>query len=76
MRRVKKRAENLSFIKTKISASGSHHYSANRRGKCVETVTSLIIFGSIITENGDCSYQIKCHLLLDVKAMINIDIAL
>ena len=42
----------------------------------METVTSLIIFGFKITRNGDCSYQIKSYLLLDVKAMPNLDIAL
>ena len=53
-----------------------HQYSVNRRGKHVETVTSLMFFGSKITKNSDCSHQIKCHLLCDVKEMRNLDIAL
>ena len=66
----------LYIHKNKDKGIWSHHYLSNRRGKHVETVTSLIIFGFKITRNGDCSYQIKCYLLLDVKAMPNLDIAL
>ena len=66
----------LYIHKNKDNGIWSHHYLANRTGKHVETVTSLIFFGFKITRNGDCSYQIKYHLLLDVKAMTNLDIAL
>ena len=75
MIRVKNRAENSTFIKTKIRASGPTT-TWQIEGVNVETVISLIFFGFKITRNGDCSYQIKYHLLLDVKAMTNLDIAL
>ena len=39
----------------------------------METVTEFIFFGSKITVDGDCSYEIKRHLLLGRKAMTNID---
>ena len=42
-------------------------------GKTVETVTDFIFFGSKITADGDCSQEIKGHLLLRRKAMINLD---
>ena len=38
-----------------------------------ETVTDFIVFGSKITTDGDCSHEIKRHLLLGRKAMINLD---
>ena len=37
-----------------------------------ETVTDFIVFGSKITTDGDCSHEIKRHLLLGRKAMINL----
>ena len=48
---------------------------ANRRGK-VESVTYFIFLDSKITVDGDCSHEIKRHLLLERKAMINLDIIL
>ena len=39
----------------------------------VETVTDLIILGSKITANGDCSHEIKRRLLLGRKVMTNLD---
>ena len=45
---------------------------ANRRKK-VETVTDFIFLGSKITVDGDCSHEIKRHLLLGRKAMANLD---
>ena len=39
----------------------------------METVTDFIFLGSRITLNGDCSHEIKRHLLLGRKAMINLD---
>ena len=42
-------------------------------GETVETVTDFIFLGSIITADGDCSYEIKRHLLLGRKAMTNLD---
>ena len=45
---------------------------ANRRKK-VETVTDFIFLGSKITVDGDCSHEIKQHLLLERRAMTNLD---
>ena len=42
-------------------------------GKTMETVTDFILGGSKITSNGDCSHEIKRHLLLGRKAMTNLD---
>ena len=59
----------------KIISIQSHHFLANRRGK-VEAVTVFIFFGSKITADSDCSHEIKRHLFLERKAMINLDSAL
>ena len=40
-------------------------------GETVETVADFIFLGSKITADGDCSYEIKKHLLLGRKAMAN-----
>ena len=45
---------------------------ANRWGK-VETMTEFILGGSKITADGDCSHEIKRHLLLGRKVMTNLD---
>ena len=42
-------------------------------GETMETLTDFIFLGSKITANGDCSHEIKIHLLLGRKAMFNID---
>ena len=42
-------------------------------GEKVETVTDFIFLGSKITVDGDCSHEIKRHLLLGRKAMTNLD---
>ena len=42
-------------------------------GETMETMTDFIFLGSKITTDGDCSHEIKGHLLLDRKAMTNID---
>ena len=42
-------------------------------GQTMETVTGLIFRGSKITADGDCSHEIKNHLLLGRKAMTNLD---
>ena len=41
-------------------------------GETMETVTDLIFLGSQITEDGDCSHEIKRYLLLGRKAMTNL----
>ena len=42
-------------------------------GETVETVTAFIFLGSKITADGDCSHEIKRHLLLARKAITNLD---
>ena len=42
-------------------------------GETVETVADFIFLGSKITADGDCSHEIKSHLLLRRKAMTNLD---
>ena len=39
----------------------------------METVTDFVFLGSKITADGDCSHEIKSHLLLGRKAMTNLD---
>ena len=45
-------------------------------GETMETVKDFFFWGSKITEDGDCSHEIKKHLLLGGKAMVNLDIIL
>ena len=42
-------------------------------GKTVKTISDLIFLGSKITADGNCSHEIKRHLLLGKKAMTNLD---
>ena len=42
-------------------------------GETMETVTDFILGGFKITAEGDCSHEIKRHLLLERKAMTNLD---
>ena len=42
-------------------------------GKTVETVADFIFLGSKVTADGDCSHEIKRHLLLGRKVMTNLD---
>ena len=42
-------------------------------GEIMETVTDFILWGSKITADGDCSHEIKRHLLLERKTMTNLD---
>ena len=62
----------LSIQKTKIMASVPIT-SWQIEGEKVETVKDFIFLGSKITAVGDCSHEIKRHLLLGRKAMINLD---
>ena len=62
----------LNIQKMKIMASGPIT-SYQTDGETVETVTDLIFLGSKITADGDCSHEIKRHLLLGTKAMISLD---
>ena len=58
--------------KTKITASGPIT-SWQIDGETVETVADFIFLGSKITEDGDCSHEIKRCLLLERKVMTNLD---
>ena len=62
----------LNIKKTKIMASGPIT-SWEIDGETVETVTDFIFLGSQITADGDCSHEIKRHLLLGRKVMTNLD---
>ena len=62
----------LNIQKTKIMASDPIT-SWQIDGETVETVTDFIFCGSKITADGDCSHEIKRHLLLGRKAMTNLD---
>ena len=62
----------VNIQKTKIMASGSIT-SGQIDGETMETVGDLILGGSKITPDGDCSHEIKRHLLLRRKVMTNLD---
>ena len=62
----------LNIQKTKIMASGPIT-SWQTDGETVETVADFIFGGSKITADGDCSHEIKRHLLLGGKVMTNLD---
>ena len=74
--KVKKESEKvglkLNIQKTKIMAS-SPITSWQIDGETIETVTDFIFLASKITADGDCTYEIKRHLLLGRKAMTNLD---
>ena len=62
----------LNIQKTKIMASGPIT-SWQTDEQTVEIVADFIFLGSKITADGDCSYEIKRHLLLGRKVMTNLD---
>ena len=62
----------LNIQKTKIMASGPIT-SWQIDGETVETAADFIFLGSKITADGDCSHEIKGHLLLGRKVMTNLD---
>ena len=74
--KVKEKSEKvglkLNIQKTKIMASGPIT-SWQIDGETVETVSDFIFGGSKITADGDCSHEIKRHLLLGRKVMTNLD---
>ena len=73
--KVKKESEKvglkLNIQKTKIMAS-SPITSWQIDGETVEIVSGFIFQGSKITEDGDCSHEIKRHLLLERKPITNL----
>ena len=75
MMKVKEESENvglkLNIQKTKIMPTGTFN-SWQIDGVTMETVTDFISGGSKITADGDCSHEIKRHLLHGRKAMTNI----
>ena len=74
--KVKEKSEKvglkLNIQKTKITASGPIT-SWQIDGETVETVSDFIFVGSKITADGDCSHEIKRHLLLGRTVMTNLD---
>ena len=74
--RVKEESEKsglkLNTQKTKIMESGPI-ISWQIDGETTETVTDLILLGSKVTADGDCSHEIKRRLLLGRKVMTNLD---
>ena len=68
----KKAGLKLKIQKTKIMASGPIT-SWQINGETMETVRNFIFLGSKTTAEGDCSHQIKRRLLLERKAMTNLD---
>ena len=62
----------LNIQQTKIMASGPIT-SWQIDGETMKTVTDFTFLGSKITTDGDCSCEIKRHLLLERKAMTNLD---
>ena len=76
--RVKEESEKpglkLNIKKTEIMASSP--ITSWQRGDRVEAVADFLFLGSKITADGDCSHEIRRQLLLDRKAMTNLDTAL
>ena len=76
LKKVKEESEKvglkLNIQKTKIMSAGPI-ISWEIYGETVETVSDFIFLGSKITADGDCSHEIKRHLLLGRKVMTNLD---
>ena len=76
LRKVKEESEKvglkLNIQKTKIMTSGPITLW-EIDGATVETVSDFILGGSKITADGDCSHEVKRHLLLGRKVMTNLD---
>ena len=74
--KLKEESENVglkfNIQKTKIMASDPIT-SGEINGETVETVSDFIFLDSKITADGDCSHEIKRHLLLEKKVMTNLD---
>ena len=75
LKKVKEESENvglkLNIQKTMIMSSRPHHFMGNRWEQWKQCQT--IFLGSKITADGDCSHEIKRHLLLGRKIMNNLD---
>ena len=66
-------SENSAFRKLRKIMASNPITSWQTDGETMETVTDFILLGSKITADGDCSHEIKRHLLLGRKAMTNLD---
>ena len=64
---------NTQRSKNKDHGIWSHHFSWQREGETMETMTNFLFLGSKVTVDGDCSHEIKRRLLLEKKAMTNTD---
>ena len=64
-------ASNLTFIKLIMASDPITSWQIN--GETMEAVTYFTFLRSKITEDGDCSHEIKRHLLLGRKTMTNLD---
>ena len=62
----------LNIQKNEDNGIWSHQFIANTWGK-MKTVLDFIVLGSKISADGDCSHEVKRHLLLERKAMTNLD---
>ena len=69
---TKKSGLKLNIQKTKIMAS-SPITSWQTEGETMETVRDFIFLGSKVTADGDCSHEIKRYLLVERKALINLE---
>ena len=69
---VQKVGLKLNIQKTKITASGPVT-PWQTDGETIETMTDFLFLGSSITADGDCSHEIKRCLLLERKAITNLD---
>ena len=69
---MKKLTLKFNIQKTKTMASGLIT-SGKMDGETMEIVTNFIFLGSKITRDGDCSHEIKRHLLLGRKTTTNLD---
>ena len=63
----------LNIQKTEDHGIWSHHFMGNKWGNNGNSDRLFIFLGSKITEDGDCSHEIKRHLLLGRNAMANLD---
>ena len=70
--KVKEESEKA-YLKLNIQKTKTMHPVPSVHGKTVETVTDFIFLGCKITADGDCSHEVKRHLLLGRKAMNSLD---
>ena len=70
--KVKEESENVS-VKLNIQKTSGPITSSQTDGETMESVTDFIFLGSKITADGDCSHEIKRHLLPGRKVITNLD---